>query len=76
MCHPPGTTDDDPFAGETCFRIMSQCVLAHFLLYFKPPGLLPFLLRNGFVNISRHMIVYRLKVFLVSFQQEVGLSRL
>jgi hypothetical protein len=25
------------------------------LLYLKPPGLLAFLLRDGFVNINRHM---------------------
>ncbi len=76
MSYQSGTTHDDAFAGESCFRIMGQCVLAHFLFYFKPPGLLPFLLRNGFVNINRHMSVNRLKLVLFSFQQELGLSRL
>lgn len=76
MSYQSGATHDDPFAGEACFRIVGQRVFAHFLFYFKPPWLLPFLLRNGFVNINRHMSINRLNVFLFSFQQEVGMSRL
>lgn len=76
MRHQTGAPDDDSFAWETRFGVVCQSVVTHFLFYFKPLRLLPFLLRYGFVNINRHMIANRLNVFLFSFQQEIGLSRL
>ena len=47
--------DNDAFAGLPCFGVVSKRVITHFLLYLKPPCLLAFLLRDGFVNINRHM---------------------
>ncbi len=55
MSDQAASADNDAFAGLPCFGIVSKRVIAHFLLYLKPPGLLAFLLRDGFVNINRHM---------------------
>ena len=49
------SADNNAFTGLPCFGIVSKRVIAHFLLHLKPPGLLAFLLRDGFVNINRHM---------------------
>jgi hypothetical protein len=61
VCNEAGSTHDNAFAGKTGFGIMRQCIVAHFLFNLKTSGLLPFLLRDGFVNINRHMLVTRFK---------------
>lgn len=47
---------DDPFHWQACFRILSQCGVRHALLHFKAARLFSRLIRNGFVNVRRHMV--------------------